>query len=157
MWKRSLLAMSLLLACFSTGAPAQPAEAAQAEIRALLDKWMADFNAGRAQEVCGLFASDLRYDYRGFPERGYRDICGLLQRSLTDRTRRYAYSLAIKEILVAGDLAVVRLVWTLKVARRDTRGETVSEEPGMDVFRKQADGRWQIIRYIAYEASRAGR
>ena len=40
------------------------------------------------------------------------DICDLLQRSLSDRTKRYAYTLAIKEILVSGELAVVRLVWT---------------------------------------------
>jgi steroid delta-isomerase len=62
--------------------------------------------------------------------------------------------LAIKEIIVSGDLAVVRLVWTLKVTGIDLPGEVVSEEPGMDVFRKQPDGSWKIIRYIAYEAAR---
>ncbi len=38
-----------------------------------------------------------RYDYRGQPERGFEDICGLLRRSLSDRTRHYSYSLEIKE------------------------------------------------------------
>ncbi|HEX5863802.1 MAG TPA: hypothetical protein VF014_06020 [Casimicrobiaceae bacterium] len=58
--------------------------------------------------------------------------------------------MAIKEILVSGDLAVVRLVWTLKATGSDMPGEVVSEEPGMDVFRKQPDGGWKITRYIAY-------
>ena len=80
--------------------------------------------------------------------------CDLLQRSLSDRTKRYAYTLAIKEILVSGELAVVRLVWTLTVTKPDGSGETVTQEPGMDVFRKQPDGAWMIIRYIAYESPR---
>jgi len=152
MWKRSLLATLILVGSFSPPATAQSTDAAEAEIRAVLAKWTADFNAGNAQEICGLFALDLRYDYRGFPERRYEDICGLLRRSLSDRTRHYAYSLEIKDILVSGDLAVVRLVWTLKVTRSDPPSESTSVEPGMDVLRRQPDGTWKIIRYIAYEA-----
>jgi steroid delta-isomerase len=56
----------------------------------------------------------------------------------------------IKEILVLGDVAVVRLVWTLTIAPKD--GASIeSIEPGMDIFQRQADGSWQIIRYMAYE------
>ena len=127
-------------------------DADQTAIRTALLKWTDDFNAGRAGEVCALFSPDLRYDYRGQPERNYNDICDLLQRSLNDRTRRYAYALSIKEILLAADLAIVRLIWTLRITRTGEPGETVTQEPGMDVFRKHADGRWTIIRYMAYEA-----
>jgi steroid delta-isomerase len=56
----------------------------------------------------------------------------------------------IKEILVFGDVAVVRLVWTLIITLAN--GASVqSIEPGVDIFKKQADGSWQIIRYMAYE------
>ena len=139
----------LTFACFACTASAQPSTP-DAKIRGALSKWTEDFNAGNKNEVCAIFAPDLRYDYRGFPERGYQDICSTLQRSLSDRAARYTYALAIKEILVAGDLAVVRLVWTLTVTSRDGAA-AVSQEPGMDVFRRQADGRWKIVRYIAYE------
>jgi ketosteroid isomerase-like protein len=27
-----------------------------------------------------------------------------------------------------------------------------TKEPGLDVFRRQPDGSWKIVRYIAYEA-----
>ena len=77
----------------------------------------------------------------------------LLKRSLSDRSKTYTYSLAIKEILVAGDLAVVRLTWTLKVQRKGYARRHTSDEPGMDIFRRQPDGSWKISRYIAYEAS----
>jgi len=91
--------------------------------------------------------------YRGQPERDYNSLCDLLKRSLSDRTKTYRYALAIKEILVAGDLAVVRLTWTLTVQRKDVVGEIVADEPGMDIFRRQPDGSWKISRYIAYEAA----
>jgi ketosteroid isomerase-like protein len=146
-----LMSVLMVAGVCAAQAAAQQADAESA-IRAALTKWAADFNSGRTQTVCDLFSRDLRYDYRGHPERNYRDICDLLRRSLADRTKRYAYALAIKEILVSGELAVVRLVWTLTVTKADGSGETVTEEPGMDVFRKQPDGTWKIIRYIAYES-----
>jgi uncharacterized protein (TIGR02246 family) len=150
---RALVWSGLLSLALVSPAAAQGDSPAQAEIRAALTQWMTDFNAGNAEKVCGLFAPDLIAQYRGQPERDYRGLCDLLKRSLSDRSKTYAYSLAIKEILVAGDLAVVRLTWTLKVKPKDGVGEISSDEPGMDIFRRQADGGWKISRYIAYEAS----
>jgi steroid delta-isomerase len=135
------------------GPAASADDAARAEIRAALAQWTNDFNAGNADKVCGLFAPDLIAQYRGEPERNYDALCGVLQRSLSDRSKSYRYSLVIKEIIVAGDLAVVRLVWTLTVRPKDWGPEVSSDEPGMDVFRRQPDGSWKISRYIAYEAA----
>jgi uncharacterized protein (TIGR02246 family) len=132
-------------------AAAQGDTPAQAAIRAALTHWMADFNAGRAEKVCDLFARDLVAQYRGQPERGWDALCDLLKRSLADRDKSYSYALAIREILVEGDLAVVRLTWTLKVRGKDA-AETTSVEPGIDIFRRQSDGSWKISRYIGYES-----
>ena len=62
-----------------------------------------------------------------------------MQRSLSDRTKTYFYSLQIREIIVSGDLAVVRLAWTLKVIPVGSTDEMVSEEPGIDIFRANDD------------------
>jgi steroid delta-isomerase len=135
----------------SSAADASAAAEAEAAVRSALAAWNADFNAGNAERICDLFAPGLRYDYRGFPERGYDDICALLRSSLADTTRTFSYALDIRDVFVSGDLAVVRLVWTLTV-RPAGGGEAVtSREPGMDVFRRQPDGSWKIVRYIAYE------
>jgi steroid delta-isomerase len=143
------------LLCLPPGAAsAQSASSAQAEIRAALTQWMADFNAGRSDRVCGLFAPDLIAQYRGQPERNYNALCDLLKRSLSDQTKKFSYALDIKEIIVAGDLAVVRLNWTLTICRTDAPEETILEEPGMDLFRRQADGNWKISRYLGYDAPR---
>jgi ketosteroid isomerase-like protein len=129
---------------------AQTPDIDQAAIRAALAKWMDDFNKGNVEGACSIFSTDLRYDYRGFPERNFTDICDGLRRSLTNRAKRYAYSLAVKEVLVSGDLAMVRLTWTLTITKPDARPE-VSREPGLDVFKRQTDGTWKIIRFLAYD------
>jgi len=145
------LRASLVSLVLASAAAAQSDTPAQAAIRAALTQWMADFNAGRAEKVCDLFARDLVAQYRGQPERGWDALCDLLRRSLADRSKTYSYALAIKEILVEGDLAVVRLTWTLTVRAKDS-AETTSVEPGMDIFRRQADGSWKISRYMGYES-----
>jgi ketosteroid isomerase-like protein len=148
---RALLASAFL--CFAPIGPAATQSSAPAEIRTALAQWMADFNAGNSAKVCALFAPDLIAQYRGQPERNYDALCDLLKRSLSDRTRTYRYALDIKEILVTGELAVVRLTWTLSVRSNDAPGETIAHEPGMDIFRRQPDGTWKISRYIAYDIS----
>jgi ketosteroid isomerase-like protein len=124
-------------------------DASQAEIRSALTEWTTDFNGAKAEKVCELFEPDVIADIRTEPEQNYRIICNRLKQVLTDGTRTYYYSSDIKEILVLGDIAVVRLVWTLTIKGED--GDvTKSIESGMDLFRRQEDGSWKIMRYMAY-------
>jgi ketosteroid isomerase-like protein len=149
---KALLAWCVvLLVALAAPASAQTDAAAETAIRTALATWTRDFNARDGSRICDLFARDLRYDYRGFPERDYDTLCGLLRRSLADETKRFTYALNIREVIVSGEIAIVRLVWTLKVT---TPGAAAAEskEPGLDVFRRQSDGSWKIVRYIAYEA-----
>ena len=60
------------------------------------------------------------------------------------------YALDIKEIIADGDMAAVRLLWTLTSKAKS--GETkVTEEQGLDIFGRSSDGRWQIIRFMSFE------
>jgi len=141
----------LMSASYAPAASADSASAAGNEIRADLEKWTRDFNSGDGSKVCSLFAPDLISNFRGEPEDTYNSLCANLQMALADRAKAYHYDLEIKEILVSGDLAVVRLVWTLKV-RPKYAPEQTKREPGLDIFRRQPDGSWKIARYMAYEA-----
>ena len=124
--------------------------ASRQEITDALTQWTVAFNAGDAEKTCALFSRALRADYRGQPERSYDGQCDILKRSLSDKSRSYSYALAIQEILVWDDVAVVRLTWTLTIRPKD--GQTITAiEPGLDVFRKEADGRWRIARYMAFD------
>src|SRR5579863_8424315 len=142
---------TLMFAGFALAADDDSA-AVQNQIRIALEKWKLDFNAGDASQVCALFAPDLISNFRAQPEDTYNSLCANLQAALTDPAKTYHYDLEIKEILVSGDLAVVRLVWTLKVHPKSGGTDATTREPGMDIFRRQPDGTWKISRYMAYES-----
>jgi uncharacterized protein (TIGR02246 family) len=147
-------ALAILMAgCWTlTGSPAMADTVAEKAIRDALAKWTADFNARDATRICDLFALDLRYDFRGSPERDYNAMCSALHRALGDRSKTLTYSFDIKEIIVSGDMAIVRLVWTSKLSQSNSGQVIETKEPGLDVFRRQPDGMWRISRYMAYEA-----
>jgi len=125
---------------------------AEKAIRDALTRWTADFNARDANRICDLFAPDLRYDFRGLPERDFAAMCSGLKRTLADRSKTLTYSFDIKEIIVSADMAIVRLVWTSRVSQAGAGQVVETKEPGLDVFRRQPDGTWRISRYLAYEA-----
>jgi steroid delta-isomerase len=143
----ALLPVLLLLAGPATAGAPDDAETA---IRQALTGWTAAFNARDAAGICDLFAPGLRYDVEGLErEQTFDDICGRLHRALAGSEITYHYGLRIREIIVSGDLAVVRLVWRVTVSRPGA-ADVTRPETGMDVFRRQDDGSWKIIRYIAY-------
>jgi uncharacterized protein (TIGR02246 family) len=128
------------------GEAAEPdAERDRAAIEAALRQWPSDFNAENLDGVCGLFADDVVLIYPGSPDRGRREFCDQMGRLFDDPTRTFTYDQPdVREVLVDGDLATVRLIWPLTVW--DTSGKVLEtiDENGVDVFRRQADGSWKI-------------
>ncbi len=143
-WPSVLLALSLFYAVSAQASP-------EAEIRQALIQWTDDFNAGRVDPVCALFAPDLIANIKGASERDHAALSDWLRTALANPKVSYRYTLDIHEILVSGDLAFVRLTWTLQVKDKGTEKllET-SVEPGLDVFRRD-HGRWRIARYMSYQ------
>jgi uncharacterized protein (TIGR02246 family) len=152
MKSRAALVVCGWLAVSLLAAPARSDSAVEKAIRDALSNWTHDFNARDDTRICDLFAPDLRYDFRGTPERDYNAMCDGLQRALRDPSKKLSYSFDIKEIIVSGDVAIVRLVWTSKLSLAGSAEVTETKEPGLDVFRRQSDGTWRISRYMAYEA-----
>jgi ketosteroid isomerase-like protein len=154
---RQLLAgVGVALALFIGAAPAaglNDQSAAQAAIVERLHRWTAAFNAKDPTGVCGLFAPDLSYTVDDILN-GSRDrLCANIGTALSKPGVDLHYDEpTIHDILVSGDLAVVRLTWTLTEERNGTRDVTTEE--GMDVFRRAPDGVWSIVRYIAFSTRR---
>jgi ketosteroid isomerase-like protein len=143
-------ACAIVLLAWSIPALAAGQQDGAAVIRAELAAWTQAFNARQAVKICGIFSEDLRYKFGEVPDRGYSDVCSALRRSLGDATHRSHYTLDLREILVYGDIAVVRLIWTLDESKEGSSVTVRSLEPGMDIFQHQKDGSWKIIRYLAY-------
>lgn len=138
-------------------APPGPPPSGQAEANAIgnaLTAWMTVLNGGDVDAVCAIFAPDLRFDLGPFIDATYGQLCDRLHRMLRNRQVAFQYALDIKEILISGDLAVVRLVWTPIVTHRGREKPVVTTEPRIDVMRHDQNGAWRIFRFIAYTAPR---
>jgi ketosteroid isomerase-like protein len=131
------------------GAPASQAADADA-IRNEFAAWRSAFDSRNVNAVCDIFAPDLRLDAGPLLDDTYSRLCARLQRILKDPEATYKYSLAIREILIFGDIAIVRPVWTLTVTREGEPSAIVTTEPGLDVMRRERNGTWRIFRFMAY-------
>lgn len=120
----------------------KPLFSSEQEINHLLQKWPQDFNAKNLEATCNLFSPDLIASYPGTPDRNYEAMCQTLKNAF-EKTLTYEAPI-IEQIIIEGDLAVVRLIWTLKA------NEESVQEKGLDVFKRQKDGSWKIIISYAY-------
>ena len=141
-----LLALVVLLTACGSGDHSPDPAGDTAAITAALQRFPHDFNARDYPALCGLFAEDVVLNYPGLaPDRGREVFCSRMRKVLSDPDKQFSYAEPeIREVLVDGDLATVALTWTLTV--KDASGkvlETVKED-GVDVFRRQPDGAWQI-------------
>ena len=113
---------------------------------------MSAFNAKDTTAACKLFAPDLLYSVPEVVHGTRETMCTNLARMLTKPDLRLSYAAPdIHEIMMSGDVAVVRLNWTLTVEVRGAK-DTTNEE-GIDIFRRQPDGEWSIVRFIAFTKS----
>lgn len=131
-------------------APARADAGSENAIRAALEQWRQDFNARRAERICDLFAPDLRADIQGLPEQNYPLVCERLRKALAAPGEPIVLGLHVQEVIVSDAMAVARVTWTSTVTGTDGQPQTEHEQ-GLDVFARQADGRWKIVRYMAHE------
>lgn len=151
-----ILAVPVVVLLLATGALAE-STTPRAEILGALERWTTSFNWRNARGACALFAPDLVATFPGVPDRDYAAMCRQLTTVLEDRTRSLRYAYELEEIVVAGDLAVVRLVWTLRQTAPAAAARILAKERGVDVFRRQPDGTWRVMWSMAYPIEAEGR
>lgn len=139
----TLLAL-LVAGCSAAPAPPDPV-ADRADIEAALRQFPEDFNAGNVDGVCGLFADDVILIYPDSPDRGHREFCDQMRGVFERDSPSMEYAAPeIQDVIVDGDTAVVRLIWTMTVRNAEGKQLETIRENGVDVFRRQADGSWKI-------------
>jgi len=145
---RHLLIAGLLASALCRMAYADSSDDQEA-IRQRFQEWVVAFNGKNSAAVCDLFAPDLVYSLPEVLQGTREQLCGNLERLFKRADLHVHYDPpTIHEILVSGDLAVVRLTWTLTAEAKGARDTTTEE--GIDIFYRQADGRWSIARFIAF-------
>ena len=145
----SLLVATLLLA--PAVAVAQPSPDADAQaIRAKILQGARGFMLGDPDTVLAHYARDIVLSYPGIPDMDH----ATLARSYGELRRRPAGERAtttptFDEVLVSGDLAVVRVRWTTTITDSTGRAST-RRLRDMQVWRRERDGQWMFVRGMHY-------
>lgn len=158
--KTKLFLSSLILLNILFSLPNYSKEINQDEknVRNAFLKWTTNFNNRDVAQVCDLFSHDLIWvtlypSYKNnIAEKNYEDICAILKRTITDKNNEYQYSPQIKEVILAENHAIVRVVWTLKTFSKQTKKTAITKEYSLDIMKKGKDGTtWKMTRFVAYE------
>ncbi|MGA9866228.1 MAG: nuclear transport factor 2 family protein [Acetobacteraceae bacterium] len=150
MFRRWVIILACLLAVETAAGSAHAGAASdRAAITDRLLQWTAAFNARDSAGIRDLFAADLVSTVPGALDGSRAVLCARLDALLAKPELQLHYDNPdIKEIIVFGDIAVVRLFWTLTT--RKGAEQDVTAEAGIDVFERQTDGKWSIARLLSF-------
>ena len=123
---------------------------AERAIRAVAERWTAAYVAGDKAGVLGVYADDAWIMPNARPHLKGHEAIGARLDALMD-SPRFSIDIDIKEIQIVGDFA-----WAVAhyvITSLDDSGAASGAEhgTGVTIYRKDADGRWRILRDIDNE------
>lgn len=115
----------------------------------IFTEWTHAFNTKNLKKSCQLFSKSLVANYQGAPEKNYQSICDSFKKTFEDKQKNWQYHFKIHYIYRENNLAAVRITWYLDIFEN---GKKISREidEGLDIFKRNQKGQWQIVNYIAY-------
>jgi ketosteroid isomerase-like protein len=147
-------AMLLLVSIWSAhAAPTDSASPAEQQIRAALTHWVEAANRGDYKAALSVWAPDLI----GWAPDGSDDSYALEQKFAMQPMQppKTTYALTINEVIVDGTLAVVRDTWT-QTMHGGASGDKPETFRSFEVWRRQPDASWKIIRWIDGPLTKGG-
>jgi uncharacterized protein (TIGR02246 family) len=130
-------------------AAAEPdVEAVTAEIRTLFDEYIASLEAGDPERWTELWVEDGVQQPPGAPPNIGRDVIFSNISADLEQGTYEDFQIEIDEVLVAGDLAVARGLYTLTYLPSDGSDPILVDGKYTTTFQQQADGSWKIFRDI---------
>lgn len=150
---RDRLVACLLIVISTLGAQANAQQAPSANekdvaaLRSAILRSAESFNKGDADAIMSQYAKDIVLSYPGLPDLGYE----ALVKSYREMVRRppgvtVKTSPTIEEILVSGDLALIRLMWTTTTTEAKPPRQTSRWMKDFQVWRRESDGTWKFAR-----------
>lgn len=119
----------------------------------IFSDWTTAFNNKQLETSCALFAKNVVADYRGTPQKNYDTICNGFKKIFADKNKQYHYRYKLHYVYSDEKIAAARITWYLQITEN---GKTLPEtqDEGLDVFRKDFDGKWVIENYLGYEVAK---
>lgn len=122
-------------------------------VRRAFESTVAAHNAGDVSRMLPLIAADAVISYPGLPDTGVpaNPIHDGFRKQLAPRpgmTR--AFVARIEEIIVSGDIAIVRALWTVDWTRESPAASGKSVEKDLEIWGRQGDGSWKLVRGMSF-------
>jgi ketosteroid isomerase-like protein len=142
------LTCAVLSACASASVGSSESKTAEQEIRAALADWVIATAAGDRQRANAVWAKDLIGWYPGQPDDTYAREMAAAAMQRPPGPPPVIPSVEIVEVIVSGNMAVVRDIWRMK---RSTGSDTAAVQiiKSFEVWRRESDGKWRIARWIS--------
>lgn len=135
----------------TSGTSATQQEKDVATLRSLIIESGDAFNDKDPDRIMALYAPDVVLSYPGIPDMGYAEFAKAYSElrnpkpGVTVKT-----SPTIEEILVSGDLGVIRITWHTTTTETNPPKESTRQMKDLQVWRRQADGKWKLSRGMHY-------
>jgi steroid delta-isomerase len=119
----------------------------EARIRRRLAEWVEQMRSGDRVAAAEVWAPDLVGWYPGQEDDTYEKEQAQARRQRPPEAPRSIPAVRIEEVMVSGDLAVVRDIWRItRIAGGDTTEHSLRS---FEVWQRQRDGAWRIARWIS--------
>lgn len=157
-----LVGVVLLVAGCASGNARTPnpssASTDSAVIRASIERGARGFERGDPDSILAHYSEDVVLSYPGIPDQDYADLVKaygeLRNRPITVTARTVP---TFDEILIAGDLAVVRVRWTTTISEATRDGSPAWSSTrylrDLQIWRREPSGQWRFIRGMHYRDS----
>lgn len=115
----------------------------------IFTNWTYAFNHQDITGSCQLFSKEVTANYQGVPQKNYAAICDGFKKIFAEKNKRYQYKFKLHQIYRENNLAAVRITWFLHTYKNQ-RLLNQEQDEGIDIFKKDNQGNWQIINYLGY-------
>jgi len=117
-----------------------------ATLRSLIIKSGEAFNASDPDAIMSSYARDIILSYPGVPDMDYEALARAYAGLRTRKDVVEKTSPTIEEILVSGDLGIIRVMWTTQTRETATGRQSTRQMKDLQVWRRESDGSWKFIR-----------
>ena len=122
-----------------------------AEIREAIVRGARAFEEGDPETILSRYARDIILSYPGIPDSDYETLAkGYAELRKRPATVKATTVPTFDEILVSGDIAIVRVRWTTTIADAAAGRSATRRLKDLQVWRREPDGRWMFIRGMHY-------
>lgn len=151
------LVACLLIAMSALGARAGAQEAPSANekdvavLRSAILRSAESFNKGDADAIMSQYARDIVLSYPGLPDMDYDTLVKGFREMVKRPPGVTVHTTpTIEEILVSGDLALIRLMWTTTTTGTNRPRQATRRMKDFQVWRRESDGTWKFARGMHY-------